>query len=143
MPLQRKSPHDASKGENRKMMILKALRRSHQSLSAYDILELIKAPGEKLAPTTIYRALDALISEGLVHRVSSKNAYVACQGGDHKHPPLISYCQICETVTETIDAALVHLIHNITQRQDFAIKDQVLEITGICGSCRESAARSS
>ena len=55
-------------------------RRSthHKPLGAYDLAELLGPKGRRLAPITVYRALDFLMEQGLVHRLASQNAYIAC-----------------------------------------------------------------
>ena len=58
---------------------LEALYATHQPLSAYDMIDKMVAAGAKrLAPITVYRALDFLVENWFVHRLASRNAFVAC-----------------------------------------------------------------
>ena len=57
--------------------VLQALLASHKPLGAYEIMERL-ARRARPAPITVYRALDFLRDNGLVHRIESRNAFVAC-----------------------------------------------------------------
>ena len=64
--------------------VLEALLDSHRPLGVYEIIERLARHGRP-APITVYRALDFLRDNGLVHRIESRNAFVACvhnHGGD-------------------------------------------------------------
>ena len=58
--------------------VLNALAASHRPIGAYEIMERVAADGTRPAPITVYRALDFLIEQGLVHRIESRNAFLAC-----------------------------------------------------------------
>jgi len=94
--------------------VLELLKAKKKPLSAYDLLDQLKQPHKKLAPTTIYRSLKKLLNEGLVHKIAGKNTYIACkhvqknatatkpkQTNPHlAHFPLIAYCEKCGNVDE-------------------------------------------
>src|SRR5262249_11344265 len=58
--------------------VLAALRASHKPLGAYEIIDRLALKGPRLAPITAYRALEFLRENGLVHRIESRNAFIAC-----------------------------------------------------------------
>ena len=64
-------------------LVLGALNHSEAPLSAYDILDKLRADGLR-APLQVYRALDKLVERGLAHRLESLNAFVAC-ADEHCH----------------------------------------------------------
>ena len=117
--------------------VLEVLREANTPMAAYDILEALKEPGQKLAPTTIYRALNALGEQGVVHKVEAKNAYMACQEGGHDHPSLISYCEDCGEVSEHLDDALAHDMERVARAQGFHPKRHVIELHGVCAPCHD------
>ncbi len=78
------------------------LRRSCGPLSAYDVLGELPEANPKIAPATIYRALPALAECGRVHRLESLNAYIACQCASHQHASILSICDDCGTVEESV-----------------------------------------
>ena len=72
--------------------VLEALYATHKPLGAYDLAEMLGPKGRRLAPITVYRALDFLLDQGLIHRVERLNAFVGCVApaahghSGHDHP---------------------------------------------------------
>ena len=59
--------------------VLELVWASHKPLGAYDILGVLsEEDGRRAAPPTVYRALDFLLENGLVHRIASLNAFIGC-----------------------------------------------------------------
>jgi Fur family zinc uptake transcriptional regulator len=117
--------------------VLEALLGSHRALGAYDIIDRVASRGGRPAPITIYRALDFLTEHGLVHRIESRNAFVACvhshEGGD-----LIAFliCDTCGSVGEAPSHSVAGALLSAARSAGFAPKTQVIEITGVCAHCR-------
>lgn len=119
--------------------VLETLLRTHRPLGAYDLVEAMRGEDRRtLAPITIYRALDFLMEQGLVHRLASRNAFVACPHG-HAPEDLVAFliCEGCGGVDELSSDSLSRSLAGIVEAQGFAPRVQVLEITGRCGHCRE------
>src|SRR5689334_9112759 len=113
--------------------VLEALLGSHKPLGAYDVIERRAAHGEKLSPITIYRALDFLREQGLVHRIESRNAFVACGHGHGSNDPVVFLiCEKCGSVGETAGAAVAETIRSASRAAGFTPKTPVIEITGLC-----------
>ena len=69
--------------------VLELVWNGHRPRGAYDILEDLASDGKKPAPLTVYRALDFLVEQGLVHRLESLNAFVGCaDSGGQRDPRL-------------------------------------------------------
>ncbi len=121
--------------------VLLALLATHRPLGAYDIAEALREDGEALPVITIYRTLDFLIDLGLVHRLTSRNAFVACPHG-HAPTDLVAFliCERCGGVDELSSGALVDTISGLMKKAQFTPQRQVLEIQGLCSHCREAAA---
>ena len=117
--------------------VLRALLASHRPLGAYEIIERLADPARP-APITIYRALDFLRDNGLVHRIESRNAFVACV---HNHagddPVVFLICERCGAVGEAPGGAIAEALKASSRAAGFAPKSPVIEITGICSHCRE------
>src|SRR6266511_767788 len=81
--------------------VLGALVSGHRPLGAYEIMDRLAASGPRPAPITVYRALDFLLENGLVHRIASRNAFIACI---HNHAATDSIvfliCERCGAVGE-------------------------------------------
>lgn len=121
--------------------VLEVLYGTHQPLGAYDIADRLAAEGRRrLAPITIYRALEFFIAEGLVHRLASRNAFIACP---HQHAPqdLVAFliCERCGGVDELSSRPVVDALSGLLRKEKFEPHLQVLEISGHCAHCREPA----
>jgi Fur family transcriptional regulator, zinc uptake regulator len=81
--------------------VLAALLGTHKPLGAYEIIERLALTGPRLAPITTYRALEFLRENGLVHRIESRNAFVACVH-NHAASALVVFliCERCGAVGE-------------------------------------------
>ena len=117
--------------------VLEALLGSHQPLGAYELIDRLAAHGARPAPITIYRALDFLREQGLVHRIESRNAFIACV---HNHasgdPVVFLICEKCGAVGEAASAAVADTIKNASRAAGFTPKTPVIEISGICAHCK-------
>lgn len=121
--------------------VLASLYATHKPLGAYDLAaELAEKGHRKLAPVTIYRALGFLMAEGFVHRLASRNAFVACP---HQHAPheLVAFliCEHCGGVDELSSPDLGRMLAGLLAAERFEPHLQVLEIAGRCGHCRAPA----
>src|SRR3984893_8943687 len=62
--------------------ILEILAREGRPLGAYEMIDRVaQATGKRPAPISIYRALDFLLENSLIHRLASRNTYLACGHG--------------------------------------------------------------
>jgi Fur family transcriptional regulator, zinc uptake regulator len=117
--------------------VLEALLAHHRPLGAHEIIERLEAKRGRPAPITIYRALDFLIENGLVHRIESRNAFVACIR-DHSdaNPIVFLICEHCGAVGEAPSAAVGETLKAASRAVGFTPKTPVIEITGTCTHCR-------
>ncbi len=115
--------------------VLEALHMASKPLGAYNLAALVAPQGRKIAPITIYRALDFLIEQGLAHRIASLNAYVAQGGepGSATHAFLI--CERCGEVTDIPSPEIAHTLSGLLKQHRFSSQAKTLEITGRCSHC--------
>ena len=126
---------------NQRRQVLEALLESHVPASAYDVIDRLAGHGApRLAPVSIYRALDFLVTHNFAHRIESKNAYVACDRGAECEPgaTLFLICDNCGAAGEASSEALGTLVNAETKKRDFLPRLRVLEIRGLCARCRNS-----
>jgi Fur family zinc uptake transcriptional regulator len=119
---------------------LEALHADHRPVGAYDLADRISpAGGRRIAPISIYRALDFLVEQGFVHRLSSRNAYVACLHG-HGAGEVVAFliCEACGGVDEDSSPAMKKAVAAIAQTRQFSPSHQVVEIVGRCEHCRNA-----
>jgi Fur family zinc uptake transcriptional regulator len=118
--------------------VLQALLASHKPLGAYEIMERLAAGNGRPAPITVYRALDFLRENGLVHRIESRNAFVACVSEHASSDPIVFLiCERCGAVGETPGVSVAEALKSSCRAAGFAPKSPVIEIAGICSHCRE------
>ncbi len=118
--------------------ILDVLEAAHQPLGAYEMIDLIATrTGKRPAPISIYRALDFLVENGLVHRLASRNAFLAC-GHSHKASEAVAFliCDTCGTVAETTSAPMRNSLDAVAEEVGFSPRSRVIEVTGTCATCR-------
>ena len=82
--------------------MFREIAASHKAIGAYEVLDRLAARGERLAPISVYRAIEALVAAGIVHRFESRNAFFACHAG-HEMRQLVLACEACGRVAE-VDA---------------------------------------
>ena len=120
--------------------VLEALLESHQPLGAYELIDRLAESGARPAPITVYRALDFLMANGLVHRIESRNAYLACAAHDHDSTSAVAFliCERCGLVGEISSASFAKDLNAAARSSGFAPKLSVVEITGVCTHCRKA-----
>lgn len=118
--------------------VLELLARSSRPLSAYEILNKLHRHGIK-APTTVYRALDALVARGMAHRIESLNAFVACHDHNNaaheQHNARFAVCRDCGSAEEIHDPRLTGFIRELGRKLKFHIEREMLELSGLCHEC--------
>jgi Fur family zinc uptake transcriptional regulator len=119
--------------------VLELIWANHQPVGAYELLDQLSHDGRKAAPPTIYRALDFLMENGLVHRINSRNAYIGCTHTGHHHSAQFLICEICGQVAELDDAQIGSAISKDTKQLGFNVSQWTLEITGICDQCKQKS----
>jgi Fur family zinc uptake transcriptional regulator len=120
--------------------VLQALLSSHRPLGAYEVIEQLARALPRPAPITVYRALEFLMANGLVHRIESRNAYLAC-AHDHDKAALVAFliCDRCGTVGEVPAAPIAASLTAAASASGFAAKLSVVEISGVCAHCQKAA----
>lgn len=107
-------------------------------MKAYDLLDQLATDGGSAKPPTVYRALDFLMEEGLVHKIESLNAYIGCPHPSSDHVSQFLICDSCENVEEVTSPALTKAVSSAATAQSFKIKGQTLELHGTCAACNKS-----
>ena len=120
--------------------MLQALLSSHRPLGAYEVIDDLVKSMPRPAPITVYRALDFLMENGLVHRIESRNAYLAC-AHDHDAAAMVAFliCEACGSVGEIPAAPVAQSLNAAARASGFAPKLSVVEITGTCAHCQKAA----
>ena len=119
--------------------VLELVWQSHKPLGAYDILGVLsEQDGRRAAPPTVYRALDFLLENGLVHRIASLNAFMGCNRPEHAHQGQFLICRECHVAIELEHPAVSSAIVEAATEVGFTVEAQTVEIVGLCATCRSA-----
>lgn len=129
--------HAATDLTKNQTLVMGALTNSDGPLSAYTILDQLRDHGFR-APLQVYRALDKLVEFGLVHRLESLNAFVACRhpGCDGHQTIAFMICESCGQVNEISDGVLTKRLKALADEASFALKKTTIELRGLCRTCQ-------
>tara|TARA_Y100001935_G_scaffold215971_1_gene187552 strand:- start:10 stop:402 length:393 start_codon:yes stop_codon:yes gene_type:complete len=118
-------------------IVLEIIERAKEPLKAYSILFNVQKKGIN-APQQIYRALDKLIEIGKIHKIESKNAFVACKNANCEvsKATAFSICESCEKVEELNDLKLSKYLSNYSDKTGMKYKKYNLEFFGLCKKCK-------
>lgn len=117
-------------------LVYDVLSHAAQPKTAYNLLDDLREEGIK-APLQIYRALDKLIEMGIVHRLDSLNAFVACIHEEHHHGDLsaFSICRECGEVKEFSSREIEDLLDQAARVNGFHVEQKTVELRGLCRNC--------
>lgn len=109
-------------------------------ISAYELLDRMQqSTGRRLAPPTVYRALEFLLDEGFVHRIESQNAFVVCEHPGERHESIYFVCRDCGASQEVHNTEVREALDAQAATLGFVPKRQVVEVYGSCAACAGAA----
>ena len=116
--------------------VLELVCRAEQPVGAYQLLDDLRESGRSAAPPTVYRALDFLLEQGLVHRLATRNTYLACAHPQRAHAAVFLVCSICGHTQEVHNETVIDVLRQQAEPFDFEIKHASVEVSGLCHRCR-------
>ncbi len=129
--------HGEPKLSRNQSEILSCLREAKAPMSAYAILDRVRTAGIS-HPPTVYRALNDLIEKGMVHRLQSRSAFIACGHGACDGRFAFAVCRACGRVVE-ISLTNADQAQLLALAPDEIAPEQVMiEIAGLCEACRSA-----
>ena len=117
-------------------IVLDLVEKSSEPLKAYSILFNVQKKGIK-APLQVYRALDKLVELGKIHKIESRNAFIACQNSSCQisKATAFSICESCENVSEISNSKLSKYLSNFSDDSGMKYSKYNLEFFGLCKKC--------
>lgn len=115
--------------------VLELVWESHRAVKAYDLLDRMKPLQQSAKPATVYRALDFLLVQGLIHRVESLNAFIGCSCSEQQHEQLLLICVQCHEVEERPGVMVMEAVSKELKLAGFTVHRKAIEIQGICKHC--------
>jgi Fur family zinc uptake transcriptional regulator len=127
--------------------VLRLVLASPAPLGAYALLDQLRAERPGAAPPTVYRALDFLLQQGLVHKVERLNAFIGCTGPTdhhgcghgHAHPHQFLICSRCGATAELCDHRVAHALEDAAKAAGFRPSRTTVEVEGLCAACAQAA----
>ena len=118
-------------------IVLDIIEKAKGPLKAYSILFNVQKKGIN-APQQIYRALDKLIEIGKIHKIESRNAFIACQNSSCQvsKATAFSICESCENVSEISNSKLSKYLSNFSDSSGMKYSKYNLEFFGLCKKCK-------
>jgi Fur family zinc uptake transcriptional regulator len=112
---------------------------AERPVGAYEILDALRAQVPGAAPPTVYRALEFLVEQGLVHRLATLHAFVGCAHPDEPHAGQFLICRACGAVCELEDPVVRRSVQAAADASGFRAEHPVVEISGRCARCAGGA----
>jgi len=122
--------------------VLELLLRHGRSLKAYELLDAMRAEHPGATPPTVYRALDFLTEEGLIHRLDAVNAWTACHDAAGEPHDLLVVCTGCGAVAEISDPIMSQRLSERVALTGFTLANQETEIRALCPQCQQKSSAS-
>lgn len=152
--LDRAEAHCARRGAQLtelRRQVLRLVLEAEQPVGAYTLLDRLKNLRGGAAPPTVYRALDFLLEQGLIHKVERLNAFLGCvEAGQeehphaegehhHDHPHQFLICRNCGATAEISDPAIMAALASASADAGFTLHRATVEAEGLCADCSRSA----
>ena len=104
-------------------------------LTAYDILDRLQEGNKRPAPPTVYRALDFLLEQGLLHKLQTLHAFVHCEHPEEPHHSQFFICADCGDVDEVENAHVAESLASAEAERGFTADRATVEVVGTCADC--------
>ena len=115
--------------------VFEILWQQPKPLGAYEILDQLRDEQPGAAPPTVYRALDFLMENLLIHRIEGLNAFIRCANPGAEHAPHLLVCRKCQRATEVQYETIGTAIRRLGEDTGFSVEKAVVEVTGVCADC--------
>ena len=114
--------------------VIAVLERVGGFASAQELYQLLQRSGESIGLTTVYRALQSLVSDKIVDQLRREDGeaiYRLC--GDSHHHHLV--CKQCASTVEIEGTAIEKWTKTVAEQHGFREVGHTAEIFGICPNC--------
>ena len=115
--------------------VLELIWAHRKPVGAYQLLDDLSHERGRVAPPTVYRAIDFLLERGLIHRIESLNAFVGCSQPRERHSGCFLICRTCGATAEMVDTRLDRALSDAAQDVAFQVERQTVEMRGLCPAC--------
>jgi Fur family ferric uptake transcriptional regulator len=113
-----------------------ALAHDDSFRSAQELYEVLRAGGDKVGLTTVYRTLQAMAAAGevdVLRTADGESVYRRCRSDDHHHHLV---CRSCGTTVELAADEVEEWTAKVARRHGFSDVSHTVEVFGYCRACR-------
>ena len=115
--------------------VLELIWAHRRPVGAYQLLDDLSRERGRVAPPTVYRAIDFLLEHGLIHRIESLNAFVGCAHPRDAHAGFFLICRTCGATAELEDPRLDRALDDAARDVAFRVEERTIEMRGLCPAC--------
>jgi Fur family zinc uptake transcriptional regulator len=115
--------------------VLELIVSHGKPVGAYQLLDDLSRERGRVAPPTVYRAIEFLLTHRLIHRIESLNAFVACSHPRQVHAGTFLICRDCGATAELEDARIDRALQAAAEDVAFRVEQQTVEMRGLCPAC--------
>lgn len=129
---------ESQRNTRQKRLLLSLLKEADRPLSINEIYSQIVIKLPKIAKSTIYRNIDALLDQNLIEKYHLNDSEVfyriKADRSEHKH---FLICEDCRKVFD-LPSCPIHAMEHDLEEEGFIIKDHQIQISGICKNCADN-----
>lgn len=119
--------------------VLRLVWQSHKPLGAYPLMDMLASITTRpVSPPTVYRALDFLSEQSLIHKIHSLNAFVGCASPGSRHQSHFLICRCCQIAVECGSEELNGALARTASTAGFVAEQQSVEVLGLCPACKDT-----
>ena len=118
-----------------KKQVLKLIWKKPGYVKAYDLLDELQKIDPSAKPPTIYRTLDFLMENGLIHKLQSLNAFIGCLHPNEHNECYFLICDSCQKIEECCSKKINNVVLSTSKNNNFIPNKVTFEIAGTCQSC--------
>lgn len=119
-----------------RLTVLSALRGREDSVTAQELHAELRAAGEPVGLTTVYRTLAALSDAAMLDTFEreAEQAFRLC--GDAHHHHLV--CETCDRVEEITAEEVESWVDGVARAHGFEVTGHRADIFGVCAECQSA-----
>ena len=121
--------------------VLSCIETFRTSASAAELADLLRGQGQSVGLTTVYRQLEKLHEQGLVHKIVTDDGvrYQFCRCHREGRDCFLIKCEQCGCVEHADCAHLGELYDHLAQEHHFRINPRRTLFYGLCQACMQEA----
>ena len=116
--------------------IIAIFTEHNKPLKAYKVLDILSGKGREIKPISVYRILNFLVDNNILHKIESQKVFMLCQQDSctSNHNVFLT-CKKCSNITESSDRDIIAPLLDFCKKNNFYMSDEKIELSGLCQKC--------